>query len=180
VFCRPSQKLTGQEFVTLPLDNWQGAFTVTLWFQVDSFYIPRTFYSRGFDTPAGATWAFQLGHTFLNQLQAQVCTNDGIVEAYGSAFITKSTWHHVACVVDSSLTLYLDGVQVVTKKSSAPISSTNGAFLGRWNNASNLQGNLQEVRVFMGAKDAAWIANEYANFCSSFYTVGAEGEAVLS
>jgi len=186
VFCRGSQALDGKQYIRFPQDHIlpTQAFTVTLWAKVSTSYRYGTWFSRGFDSTPN-TWVFQFGHSYLNQLTAQVNTvspTTGLAEpqyALAASKLEKDRWYHIAAVWNpgDSLKLYANGVLHASKSIAAtslqPLG--NGSYVGRFNTGQTPTGNIQEVRLFPGVRDPAWLLAEYRSVCSSdFLTIGEE------
>jgi hypothetical protein len=184
LFCSTSQRFEGRQYITGPSDRIGPAspITVSLWGLNSQFYSDRAFYSRGKAMIEGETgWTLVLGHTFLNTVTAsvQVVGVDGewlTYTAWGTNWLPLDTWHHYAVVwrPGESLTVYVDG----DEEGSVAVTETNlvpseGNYVGRWNDASYLTGNVQELRVVPVARSAEWLLAEHDNFCSNdFYAVG--------
>ena len=134
---------------------------------------------------------YMLGLNGSQQVQGYI-SNDGTNNkaANGTADIVDGSWKHLALVYvpSTSLTLYVDGVQVAQNTTSIPASlySSTGMFaVGAQMDPANgsyvFYGQIDEVRVSNTNRSAAWVAAEYSNMNApgSFYSVGTE-EAVSS
>jgi hypothetical protein len=184
LFCSYSQRFGGRQYITGPSDRIgaMSPITVSLWANNSEFYTDRVFYSRGkatLDNEIG--WNLVLGHTWQNAVTAsvQVVGADGeslTYTAWGSTWLKLDRWYHLSLVwrPSDSLKVYVNGVE----DGSVDVPETKlvpseGTFVGRWNDASYLTGNVQEVRVVPVARSTAWLEAEHANFCDySFYDVG--------
>ncbi len=183
VYCQFSQHFVQRQYITLPPDNipMDQGFSVSLWGKINTYNVPRCFFSRGHTTTSGDEWAFSLGYTFLNQIEArvQILGLDGAAKTYsavGSTWLSEDQWYHLAASWEPGigLKLYLngeqDGQKSVPESLLQPVSSES--YFGRWNDGSHLTGNLQDVRLHPVVRSEAWFAAEYQSYCGSFLTVG--------
>jgi len=86
----------------------------------------------------------------------------GIAEAYSSASITDTAWHHVAVAKNgdagANLTFYLDGVQAGTATVGSVTLPSGPKTIGALNDGAVLAqfgGNLDDVRLYNRALSAA-------------------------
>lgn len=183
-----SQAFDSNDYITLPEDDSPDdtSYSVSLWAKIEGRYLERMFFSRGITQTLAAPyegWSIQLGHTPANLPKAmiQVVGSDDW-ERYtllGDTALTEGCWYHLALTLESGslATLYVDGVAVDTATISethlAP--SVSGSYIGRVDNLSYTDGNIQEVRISPVARESAWIEAEFANLCDSdFYSIGDE------
>jgi hypothetical protein len=101
---------------------------------------------------------------------------------------TNNAWHQVFAVRDNSsnkLNLYVDG-QLVATTNNSNASVTNGYWrIGSYKGASGngtsgyFPGSVDEVRIALTARSAAWISAEYntQNSPATFYSVGSAESA---
>ena len=182
VFCQPSQHFDGRQLIWLEQDSLDDGhdFTVSLWAKFETFYKSRTFYSRGFNDGLGNQYVLSLGHSFLNTLSASVHTLVSSVPTeiltFGSTTLTQGVWYHVGLTYgDDTLKLYVNGVLVGTKALEGDlIALGNESFLASTDNASQLEGNLQEFKLHPVARSAHWLKAEYDSFCDYFVEEGSE------
>jgi hypothetical protein len=187
VYCRYAQEFSGRQWIALPQDDYLSTqpLTVSLWVQINTKGLQRTFFSRGYNTPSGDVWTLQLGHTVLNTLYGQLLCRDGsnnavVVNVQGQTRLGVGAWYHIALVwtPGESVSVYVDGNQdgstSTTLTSLAPL--TTGGFVGRLNSAAWCTACIQDVRVDGTALDSAYLKAIYANICtpSTFYSVGSE------
>ena len=95
---------------------------------------------------------------------------------YQSIGLTTGSWQHLVVTKSgSTVTIYLDGFQKVSKTfGSAITSTTNLMFMGCYAGASAcassyFNGSLDEVKIYNVAKTAAEVLEEY-NATSTYYT----------
>lgn len=178
VFCLGSNYFEESEdtrgcYIRLPEDPLDDdPFTVTFWVKMDSKYRHRTFYSRGLDGP-GSTWAFSIGHSYLNHLMVSIHQSDyTTVECYSATRLSVDRWYHCAAVYDgSNVSVYINGV-LENNQSCVMRTPSGGGFIGRLNHGSYPTCYMQELRLYGGVKSEAWLLAEYQNFCSGLVTVG--------
>lgn len=93
--------------------------------------------------------------------------------------IDTTSMHYMAATYDvaggaSNAKLYVDGALANERTFTEPIASTTATLtLGRWTDARDYDGVLDEVRISNLARDACWLETQYANQVepSAFYTL---------
>lgn len=185
VFCQPSQHFDGRQFITLPPDTirMDQGFSVSLWARIQTFYVPRTFFARGHTSTSGDEWVFSIGYSFLNQLETKVQTLglDGTkrtVIATSSTLLDRDQWYHLAASWQPGvgLKVYVNGVLVGSKASADVLLQplTNESYFSKWQAASHITGNMQDVRLHPEVRSAAWFKAEFDAYCGDFVTIGDE------
>jgi hypothetical protein len=172
VFCLTSQFFNESQLISLPTDQVRSneAFTVSAWFNYQITYVTRNFYDRG---------NFQLGYTFLDQLQATIVVENTLrstttITVIGATSLETNEWYNVACVVDpikETINLYLNGVLDASESLTGAIVSQGTTEIGNL-----FLGNVQNLTVSPVAHSTAWILAQYNNVCnySTFLSVTAE------
>lgn len=180
VFCLPSQHFDGRQLIHVDQDHMTGdhAFSISLWTKFETFYKSRTFYSRGYNDGANK-YVVSFGHSFLNTLSisVRIIEDNGPpseVLYFGGTTLSQGIWYHVAVTYDgTSLRLYLNGVLDGTKAVGGDlIALNNECFIATTDNASNIEGNIQEVHIFPAAMSANYLLAEHRAFCHYFVTEG--------
>ncbi|NWK55798.1 sulfatase-like hydrolase/transferase [Verrucomicrobiaceae bacterium N1E253] len=145
--------------------------TVAAWIRVSatSGVENQVIFGYGVNTN-GKRFSFRLDGTTTQKLRLEV--QGGYI--VGSTNINDGQWHHVAVVVDdfngnsstdvNECKLYVDGVQEVVSGSSSEVMNTDPggvAVIGASNHATsyNFKGDIDELRVFAGAKSSAEMAD---------------------
>jgi len=177
-----------QVVTTNSLNNPQSE-TVQIWFNTTS---PSGHKLMGFEngnSPVNRSSSYdrQLWIGTDGKVYGGVYSNDYSAGLVSTATYNNGTWHSAAFVFDSTAQkdiLYVDGAMVASKTDTTfPQSYTGwyriGAFaLANWSHAADgyYSGKLQEARVSLVARSAAWIATEYNNQSNpgGFYTLGSE------
>jgi len=171
------------DFVSTPVQlAGQSLLTVTTWFHVrktDNIVRPGLL---------GQNDALEIGFYWTDRLNVWTptvttkCPGKNIVSACTPDF-SLNTWMHLAVVFDgTNITLYIDGVEKHVA-ASPNVGSGNYFFslMGRIFDptGNHLDGMLDEARVALTNRSAAWIATQHATQSApaSSYTLGPEGQA---
>jgi Concanavalin A-like lectin/glucanases superfamily len=182
------QLFSGQQAITIPMDTLANGcsqnYSVSFWFKPTGLYATRTIFSRGtqLNSDNGFGCSIQIGYkmTLTMFANVQVIGADGWLtyNLLGTTTLTAGCWYHIALVFTSgsNATLYLDGNEEATIAISQTqlVPSDTIINLGRYNQAQNLAGELQEVRYLGSALSTTWIETEYLNFCNGFVSYGSE------
>lgn len=157
-------------------------FSVSAWFQNANYQ----------DASIVTRWDYQTNGNFLiNLINGKIyfyiatgLTDSGVNGNIGSSVANLSTWYHVACVFDGTLTgntnrakIYINGVQEsVTNVGTVPSTTTNatstlkiGKFGGSLNRFFN--GYLDEIYVYNHSLTQADVINLYNSGRSKFLTM---------
>ncbi len=155
--------------------------TVSFWFYADTL-VSNDFFVGKTDP---ANW--DDGYGFWNNTGAPLATR---LYFYVDDFdlykvgITRSasTWTHVVGVYDdtgNTVTIFKDGAQVtqIAYTGTNAFGATRNFYIGTsGDDAYNLDGKLDEVRVSNTARSSGWITTEYNNMSSpsTFFTIGSQ------
>jgi hypothetical protein len=160
------------------LDFPMTSFSVSMWLYVampvGEFDIPL---HKGGSSAGNPGYDFELGN---NSWYAGLHDPQSNPRAqFGDATMLVGRWLHLVAIVDRELvvmTSYINSVladttpigNLGTIESNAPLDIGRSSF--------PFAGTLDEVRVYAGALDAAWVAAEYDNIANraSFVAIGPE------
>jgi len=179
--------------------NYTTAFTISTWVYFDS--VPTTqkqLVSKWYSTGSNRQYMLQTGESGANPSKIRMYYSatgafEGSNLVVSTTDITATTWILVHGVYDGTNTdayLYWNGALEATHTtapSSIPARSSlwavgalqNGGTLAT--TALNLDGRLNETRIYNGVRSANWIATEYNNqsaestFWGTWSTVGGGG-----
>jgi hypothetical protein len=145
------------DFIELPLDNYSGAFTLSMFIRIDDMARRRVLFNRG-DT-------FLLGYSHINQIMATIVSDSIEYTAYSVAMLDPDRWYHVGCVwTGTELQIYINGVLDGTADVTAMDTPMVSNLIGRYA-VGNCRAALQEVRMVAGAKRQSYLAAEWRNAC---------------
>ena len=137
------------------LDGFGGDFTIEMWFNTSSFASGDRLIQKG-DT---GYVPYRISSNGLNELEFHA-SSDGVswdisnAANFGSVLNLLNQWNHIAVTREGSKgRLFLNGVQIDTFTSSAPLSSNNEALTVFGNNNGNNVpvGYAQDLRIYDGA-----------------------------
>ena len=137
------------------LDGFGGDFTIEMWFNTSSFAAGDRLIEKG-----GTGYVpYRISSNGLNELEFHA-SSDGVswdisnAANFGSVLNLLNQWNHIAVTREGSKgRLFLNGVQIDTFTSSAPLSSNNEALtVFGDNNGNNAPvGYTQDLRIYDGA-----------------------------
>ena len=137
---------------------------------IEPDYAKPLWYGPNDHAPWGA-YGFYLGAADMD-INTQFASTSTAFGTWPAAPLTTSTWQYVVGTYDgSAMKLYLDGNLIANNAAAFQISdynTTSGLSFGSsWNNDSDWNGNLDEVRVASTTRSADWIKTEYNNDSTS-------------
>ncbi|MBD78662.1 MAG: hypothetical protein CL840_07070 [Crocinitomicaceae bacterium] len=138
------------------------ALTMQGWVKVDNFKTSFPYITSLWGTETGSNQAFmRLGDASLaaDKVQFVLYVNGRITKLDGSKQLQKGVWYHIAGVYNgSAMTIYVNGIQDVTRSVSGPISSRSTFQIGQNYAAQRtIDGQIDEVSVFKAALSQATI-----------------------
>ena len=141
--------------------NLANNFTIEAWVKISTSGVQHMFASK---YQASTGWAFfrHSDNKFYMQ-GGNGSTWPGAFNCSTSTTYTDSNWHHVAAVVGSSVSIYIDGVAVVSGCTrSADVASNTEIFLiGGYTGIGLYVGTIDEVRYSNIARSAPQIREAY-------------------
>jgi hypothetical protein len=181
-----NQNVTGQidgadyfdkvdDHVTLPrVFTSETRFTMEAWIYTETG--ARYFISQWSATPSPGSGVFiQVGSTGTS-IEMYI---NGVSQ--GGFSISLNTWYHIVATYDGTVCLiYRNGINLVSKASTAPTWPSQGLCIGdRSTFDRQFHGIIDEVRLSNVARSSGWILTCYNNQFnpSSFYTILTEEQA---
>ncbi len=161
--CTPAQIFANQ-YIKLPLDNYSGNFTISMFARFDGFAQQRCFFNRG--------GVFSLGYSYINHLMAIVIDAEGVEHTiFSDDILERNTWYHVAATWDgTTITLYVNGVEQGSEAVDSIGTPTGNNYIGRWG-GGNTNCGLCEIRMVADCKDANYLLTEYENQCGDLVLI---------
>lgn len=146
--------------------NGLGALTVEAWINLSNTSFVGTAFVVGSDAPSSTHLGFLLGIT-TTTVFFRTGTGSGQNQVSNNRSLSASTWYHLVGVfAGTSITTYLNGVQLGTAAVTASTiaTTTNQINIGaRPNNSSNyFPGVMDEVAIYNYALTSSQIAAHYA------------------
>jgi len=144
-----------------------SSFSIEFWAKKNMLITGNDNHIIGLGETTTTNNALHIGFRGSNQFTFAFFGND--LDA--SSTLADTNWHHWAVTFDEvskARTIYRDGVQVANDVSSSNFIGTGNLKIGRayFANNNNFNGNLDEVRVWNGAKTVSEI-NATMNTCLS-------------
>jgi hypothetical protein len=88
---------------------------------------------------------------------------DDVVSKLGVTSLDDDEWHFIVASIDgSSSQLYVDGATDGTTWTPTITTATTDTLIGASDFGSEFDGNICDVQIYDEAKDATWVAAEYA------------------
>ena len=161
-FCDPNEAIYfNQGYLQVPPDVYlSGDFTVIAWIQL-KFYQTNTIISLGNDTNVDNVVFFMSGSLLRTNIYNS--TFDSFTSATTPGFINLNQWFHVATVLrNTSLTLYGNGVPLISNPSNVPQNVTRfNNFIGRNNYGNPSNAVYDDLKIFNRALSSYEILNDY-------------------
>lgn len=164
IICEPAEKFRSNRYYQLATypSYWHG-FTTTLWY--------KFFPNENEQTLFSIDPALRLGITWLGEPTIAVQWDDGTAEQIYSDPLSLDEWHHIAIRFNPSeaLELFVDGVlasQTVTTGDFFGVADL--AYIGNFENGSYIIGDMQDVRIYHGARSHEFIKAERDSFCQQW------------
>ena len=144
-----------------------SSFSIEFWAKKKNMLTTNDNHIIGLGETTATNNALHIGFRNTNQFTFAFFGND--LDA--SSTLADTNWHHWAVTFDAvskARTIYRDGVQVANDVASSNFIGTGNLKIGRayFANNNNFNGNLDEVRVWNGAKTVSEI-NATMNTCLS-------------
>ncbi len=121
------------------------SYTKEAWIKIGASANGNNILSNGSGIAGAALWAPGLYNYSLS------AGHDGTWNAVQGPTLAFGTWYHVAVTYDQAsqtMVLYLNGNPVATNSSVPPFSGSNPLHIGAFNGTFNMNGSIDEVRIW--------------------------------
>lgn len=138
--------------------------TISLWFRASSNRWSEALLSKG--TSIGNS--VQTIYLRRGKLKARVVMGGTRFTLTSNRSVADGQWHHVALVIDrdARMRLYLDGKEErsvdISARATTEVANDNSMMLGRTGRGNFYRGELDGLRIYSSALDAAAILDDYS------------------
>lgn len=148
--CENAEEFRKNKYYRLPSNFPINNFSLSFIYRYFSTIYEQTFFSADSVLRFGLTWD--------SLLSVEIRFNDGSERQYYGPKIDLKNYQHIAFTFlnDYEFTVLVDGIVVMYEKLDLPLAPSNLYYIGQWQEASGIEGDMQDFRVFENPK-----SNEY-------------------
>lgn len=164
IICETAEQFRANRYYELAFPKYWDGLTITFWFRYVENIFEQTLFSYDPSLRLGVTW--------LGEPVIQVRWFDETEQEVFCDPIEKDKWLHFALRFNPSeeLGLFIDGQKVCgidNPKDFFDVADA-GSFIGNLQNGSFINGDVQDFRIYHGARSWEWIKAERDSFCEQW------------
>ncbi len=143
-----------------------GTASLSFWVKTTQFGASSSWTSPGVTGVEQGGGGNDIFWGWINSTGKMALNKGNTLGAQSTSSINDGTWRHIVLTRNESTgetKIYVDGVLESTRNSETGLVTTAFSSLGRMQNAKNLSGALDEVKIFAPVLSNAQVASIYAN-----------------